>query len=149
MKEFKQFLVNKMILFFMLTTGISVAIFFIGSAFDKDARFGYEALLVPAKYAFLCVLPTLVTYSRRELSIKMQIFRTLLELLLVEAVVLGIAFDSDYMDTGNISVTVALAASVLIIFAAVYLFAWFKDAAEAVEMNQTLVELQRQELQKN
>ena len=53
--EFKRFLVNKLILFFMLSTLIAAAVSLVGSAFDSGARLGYGALpaadtcdLVPA-----------------------------------------------------------------------------------------------------
>ena len=36
--SFKQFFIEKLSLFFMLTTLITIAIFVIGSAFDADAR---------------------------------------------------------------------------------------------------------------
>ena len=144
MTEFKQFLINKLILFFMLTTLILLAIVFIGSAFDGDARFGYDAILAPVKYAFLCVLPTFVTYSRRELKLKELLFRIVLEFMLIEAIVLGIAFHSALMDTERVSVVLSIAGSVLVIFLLVYVFAWFKDSIESMKMNQALVELQKQ-----
>lgn len=143
MTEFKQFLINKLILFFMLTTLILLAIVFIGSAFDGDARFGYDAILAPVEYAFLCVLPTFVTYSRRELKPKELLLRIVLEFLLIEAIVLGDAFHSALMDTTRISVVLTIAGSVLAIFVLVHLFTWFKDSIESLKMNQALVELQR------
>lgn len=145
MTEFKQFLINKLILFFMLTTLILLAIVFIGSAFDGDARFGYDAILAPVEYAFLCVLPTFVTYSRRELNPRELLLRIVLEFLLIEAIVLGVAFRSALMDTTRISVVLTIAGSVLIIFLLVHIFAWFKDSIESMKMNQALVELQKQE----
>lgn len=129
----------------MLTTLILFAIVLIGSAFDGDARFGYDAILAPVKYAFLCVLPTFVTYSRRELKPKELLFRIVLEFLLIEAIVLGAAFHSEQMDTARISVVLTLAGSVLAIFLLVHVFAWFKDSIESMKMNQILVELQRRE----
>ena len=71
--EFKRFLINKLILFFMLSTLITIAVSLIGSAFDSSALLGYDSLLTPIKYAGLCILPTLVTWSRRELSAKQEI----------------------------------------------------------------------------
>lgn len=144
MTEFKQFLINKLILFFMLTTLILLAIAFIGSAFDGDARFGYDAILAPVEYAFLCVLPTFVTYSRRELKPKELLFRVVLEFLLIEAIVLGCAFHSTLIDTTRISVVLTIAGSVLVIFLLVYIFAWFKDSIDSMKMTQALVELQKQ-----
>ena len=144
MAEFKQFLIDKLILFFMLTTLILFAIFFIGSAFDADARFGYDAILAPVEYAFLCVLPTFVTYSRRELKPGELLFRIVLEFLLIEAIVLGAAFHSALMDTTRISVVLTIAGSVLVIFLLVHIFAWLMDSIESMKMNQALAQLQKQ-----
>lgn len=141
--EFKRFLVNKLILFFMLSTLIAVAISLIGSAFDGDARFGYGSLLVPIEYAALCLLPTLVTWSRHELSPKQLLLRKALMLVLIEAVILFIAFSSPAIDTGSIQVVLTLAGSVLVIFVLVNLFLWLKDSAEAKKMNAELLRFQQ------
>ena len=141
--EFKRFLVNKLILFFMLSTLITVAISLIGSVFDSDARFGYDALLTPIKYAALCMLPTLVTWSRRELSAKEILLREALLLVLLEGVILFIAFTSAEIDTGNADVVLTLAGSVLVIFVLANLFLWLKDSAEAKKLNRELARFQK------
>ena len=141
--EFKRFLVNKLVLFFMLSTLITVAVSLIGSACDRDALFGYGALLTPMKYAALCMLPTLVTWSRNELLPKQVLFRKALLLLLLEAVILTIAFTSPVIDTGNMSVVLLIAGSVLIIFVLVNLFLWLRDSVEAKSMNHDLAKFQK------
>jgi len=141
--EFKRFLVNKLILFFMLSTLIAVAVFLIGSAFDSDARFGYDALLSPIKYAALCLLPTLATWSRHELSMKQLLLRKALVLVLLEAVILFIAFTSPAIDTGSIKVVLTIAGSVLIIFVLANLFVWLRESAEAKKMNVDLAAFQK------
>ena len=54
--DFKRFLVNKLILFFMLSTLIAVAIALMGSAFDGEARLTYGDLLAPLRacWSSLC-----------------------------------------------------------------------------------------------
>ena len=141
--EFKRFLVNKLILFFMLSTLITVAIVLIGSAFDPEAQFGYKAMLVPIEYAALCMLPTLVTYSKRELSPKALLVRKAIMLVLIEGVILFIAFTSDVIDTSRIGVVLAIAGSVLVIFVLANLFVWLKDAAEAKKLNRELETFQK------
>ena len=141
--EFKRFLVNKLVLFFMLSTLITVAVSLIGSACDRDALFGYGALLTPMKYAALCMLPTLVTWSRNELLPKQVLFRKALLLLLLEAVILTIAFTSPVIDTGDMSVVLLIAGSVLIIFVLVNLFLWLRDSVEAKSMNRDLAKFQK------
>ena len=59
----KEFLKNRLIDFFMIQTGISVAVALIGSMYAPDYTLPYGAFLMPSVYAFFCTLPTLVTYS--------------------------------------------------------------------------------------
>ena len=141
--EFKRFLVNKLILFFMLSTLIAAAVSLVGSAFDSGARLGYGALLVPLKYAALCLLPTLVTWSRRELSARETLLRKALTLVLLEAEILFIAFTSPAIDTDSVRVVLAIDGSVLVIFALANLFLWLKDSAEARKMSRDLAAFQR------
>ena len=136
--SFKQFFIEKLSLFFMLTTLITIAIFVIGSAFDADARFGYAAMMTPLRYAACCVLPTFVTYSRRELKKKELIARMALELVLIEAVMLFFAFTSPVIDTNRISVVLVIAGSVLIIYTMARLFSWLRESAEARVLNEDL-----------
>ncbi len=141
--EFKRFLVNKLILFFMLSTLITVAVSLTGTVFDGDRQFGYEALLVPIEYAALCMLPTLLTWSKRELSPKALLAREALMLVLIEGVILFITFTSDVIDTSRLEVVLAIAGSVLVIFVLVHLFLWLKDAAEAKKLNRELLTFQK------
>ncbi len=141
--ELKRFLVNKLILFFMLSTLIAVAVFLIGSAFDSSARLGYDALLVPIEYAALCMLPTLVMWSRRELSVRELLIRKALMLVLLEGVILFIAFTSPVIDTSSVRVVLTLAGSVLVIFVLANLFLWLKDSAEAKNISRDLEQFQK------
>ena len=141
--EFKRFLVNKLILFFLLSTLITVAIALIGSVFDPEAQFGYNAMLVPIEYAALCMLPTFVTWSKRELSPKALLVRKAIMLVLIEGVILFLAFTSDVIDTSRIEVVLTIAGSVLVIFVLVHLFLWLKDSAEAKKLNRELEAFQK------
>lgn len=122
----------------MLTTLITIAIFVVGSAFDAEARFGYDAMLTPLRYAACCVLPTFATYSKRELKRKELIARMGLELVLIEAVMLFFAFTSPAIDTTRISVILVITGSVLIIYVMARLFSWLRESAEAKVMNEDL-----------
>ena len=141
--EFKRFLINKLVLFFMLSTLITIAVYLIGSAFDSEARFGYDALLTPIKYAALCLLPTLVMWSQHELSPKQILVRKALMLVLLEAVILFIAFTSPVIDTGSGKVILTLVGSVLVIFVLVNLFLWLQGSAEAKKLSRDLAAYQK------
>ena len=136
--ELKRFLVNRLILFFILSTLIAVAVSLLGSTFDADASLNYGSLLMPMEYAALCLLPTLVTFSRRELSPKALLLRKAWMLLLLEAVILFIAFTSPGIDTGSAGVVLTIAGSVLVIFVLANFLLWLKDSAEAKTLNRDL-----------
>ena len=141
--EFKKFLIEKMTLFFMLSTLITAAVSLIGSAYDTEALFGYDALLAPLRYAALCILPTFVTWSKHELSLRELLFRRALMLVLLEGVMLYIAFTSPVIDTDRIRVVLTLMGSVLIIFLLVNLCLWLRDSVEAERMNRDLENFRR------
>ena len=141
--NFKRFLLQQLFLFFMLSTLITVAISLIGSFFDRDALFGYEALLSPIKYAALCLLPSFLAWSRHELSLKELILRKAIMLFLIEAEILLIAFQSPAIDTERISVVITLAGSVLVIFVLANLLLWLKTSVEASFINRDLVRYQK------
>ncbi|WP_350454416.1 hypothetical protein [Slackia heliotrinireducens] len=141
--DLKQFLVQRLSLFFMLTTLITLVICVFGLCLDADARFGYDELLTPVRIAALCVIPTLVTYSSRELSPREMKVRMGLELVLIEAVVLALAFTSPAIDTDRASVVAAIAGSVLGIYVLARLFSWLHDSAQARELNAELARFQQ------
>ena len=127
----------------MLTTLITVAVFVVGSVFDGEARFGYDALLSPMFYAACCVIPTLVTYSKRELKPREMVVRMVLELLLIEAIILGLAFRSPVIDTERVSVVLTIAGSVLAVYVFARVFTWLRDSVEARKLNDELIRFQQ------
>ncbi len=139
----KQFLIRKLMLFFTLSTLITVAICILGTSFDPSARFGYEGFLSPLIYAGACVIPSLVTWSKRELTPRELLLRELLQFLLTEAVVLGLAFWSTAIDTSRPAVVMGIAGSVLVIYLLVFLISWAVNSAEARETDRELQEFQR------
>lgn len=139
----KQFLIRKLILFFTLTTLITVAVYILGSVLEPDARFGYDAFLSPLFYAGCCVLPSLVTYSKRELKPREWLLREVLQFVLTEAVVLVLAFVIPSIDTSRSDVVLGLAGSVLVIYLLVFLFSWLVNSVQAKQVNDELQEFQR------
>ena len=135
--SFKQFLLKQLSLFFMLTTLITLAVVVLGSAFDGEARFGYEALLSPMSYAGCCVLPGFVTFSRKEPKPRELLLRRALRF------VLFLAWRSPVVDSSRPIVMLTIAGSVLVIFLLVLLIDWLTNTAEAKKTNAELLEFQR------
>lgn len=140
---FKQFMLRILLLFFTLTTLITFAIYILGSLFAPDAQFGYDSLLSPMFYAACCMVPSLVMWSRKELSPRGMILRKILQFLLTEAVMLGLAFAIPVFDTSRPAVVLGIAGSVLVIFVLVFLFSWAVNSAQAKHANEELLAFQR------
>ena len=139
----KQFMIRKLMLFFTLSTLITVAMYVLGTVFDPEACFGYDGFLSPLIYAGCCVLPSLVTWSKRELKPRELVLRELMQFLLTEAVVLGLAFRSSVIDTSRPAVVMGIAGSVLVIYLLVFLISWGANSVEAREADRELQEFQR------
>ena len=97
----------------------------------------------PLIFAGACIVPTLVTYSKRELSVKELIPRMVIEFILIEAVVLGIAVMSPGIDTARPVVVVVLSISVFLVYLLVCLIEWLKEMVEAKRMNKDLLKIQK------
>jgi len=89
--ERNELLKHCLIDFLLIHVGVTLAIAIIGCMRAPDDSIGYEAFFAPFLYAFFCMLPTLVTYSSKELSIKALMVRKALQCILIEFVVVTIS----------------------------------------------------------
>lgn len=140
--DFKTFLYKKVLMgFFVATTCIGAAMAALGLLFEPDVRFGYQGLLSPLIYGALTMLPSLVTYSRRELTVRGAIVRKTFELILIELIVLLIVNSGGSLT--NVSLAISLALSVLLIYLTVNLVLWVNDRKTAKAFNTALLEMQQ------
>lgn len=136
----KDFLKHRLLDFFMIQTGISVAVALIGSVYAPDHALPYGAFLMPSVYAFFCTLPTLVTYASKELSIKALLLRKALELFLIALVVLILTYLGGAWL--NLPTVLAIMSSVVVIYVLVGLGDYYILKANARQMNEQLRQLQ-------
>ncbi|MBO4365803.1 MAG: hypothetical protein J5804_05875 [Eggerthellaceae bacterium] len=132
-------------IYFALVTLITVAIMVMGLAFDPNAQFGYDAFASPLLLAAVSIPPTAIMYSRHELSIREVLVRKVIQLVLIEALVLSIAFTSPSMPTNNAGLVAILACVIAVIFVLANAFAWAADSATARKLEQDLVRFQASE----
>ena len=131
-------------IYFALVTFITVAIMAMGLAFDGNARFGYDVFASPLVFAAAGLAPTVVMYSRHELSVREVLVRKVVQLALVEAAILGIAFASPAIHTNDAVTVAALAAAVAAIFLVVNAFTFAVDATSARKLTRNLERYQAQ-----
>ncbi len=139
----KEFLKKRLMEYFITVTCVTLAMAILGLSLEPAARFGYDAYFSPLIFGLVSLIPALVTYSRRELSLRQTIIRKALHFLLLE--ILLVAFGRWAGLLNNIDSTASFALTVLIVYLAVNLFSWQLDKKEATQINQTLKALQGRE----
>ena len=134
-KEFFKEIVKE---FFVISTLVNVAIFVLGSIFDKDARFGYDAFLAPLIYAAFSLLPAGITYSGRELSVKEVLIRKAIQLVLIEVILFLFCFGIDSLSQSEPLLLFGLGVSIAVIYVLVHLLDWLVASREAEKLTRDL-----------
>lgn len=134
----KDFFMGMLKDFFVIATLINVAIFVLGSIFNGDARFGYDAFLAPLIYAAFSLLPAGITYSERELSVKEVLIRKVIQLVLIEVIVFLICFGIDSLSQLEPLLLFGFGVSVAVIYVLVHLFDWLVASREANKLTRDL-----------
>ena len=140
--SFKEHLKAVMSQFFVIATLINLAIFILGEIFRPDEKFGYEAFLAPIIYAAISLVPMLLMYSKKELTVKQHIFRELLHLISIEIILIFLGLGAKILEPENIALTASFALSVFIIYVLVYVIAWLLDLNTARQINTDLKSFQ-------
>lgn len=135
--RFEEFFIKKILLsFFVTVTCISVAMAVLGMLFFPNVRFGYEAFLFPLLFGAVTVLPGMLFYSKKEIPIKQVIVRKVLQLVYIETIIIGMNYLNGALI--NLSVTLLLALSIIIICLIVDLVLWANDKKTAKDFNKNL-----------
>ena len=129
------FLRKNLMRFFIIVTCVSIAIGLIGLIYEPNRQFGYEAYFSPIIFGLIGVLPSIVTYSKKELTIKQMKTRKVLQLIVLEGMVMSFGYVMGIMKD-NMMLSLALA--VLVVFIMVHLISWIIDYKEAEKLNEDL-----------
>ncbi len=138
--SFITFLKRCLLEYFIITTCVTAATAILGLALDSTAKFGYEGFFSPLIFGFISLVPSFVTYSRKELTFWQTLIRKLLHVIVLEAMLIGFGFWSEILRSPADASFFALA--VFIIYIAVNLIRWTLDRKDANEINKTLRFLQ-------
>lgn len=138
----KEFLKEALYTYFIIVTLVVVSTFVLGMIYEPDRQFGYEAFLSPLLYGFLGVVPMLVMYSRKELSVKQILVRKVFQLIALEVLLFSVTFGLDGIEKAQGPMALGLGLSVFIIFLLVHIISFILDCGEAKKMNEALKELE-------
>lgn len=141
--KIKNNFIEFMMAFFVSTACITILEGIMGVLFFPEERLGAEAFFSPPIFGFFSALAGVVTYSKKELSIKQILIRRVVHLFLIEGLVFGLNSIA-----GNIYeplVSWILAVAVAVIFVAVYAVLWLNDLRSAAVFNEKLKVYQSRE----
>ncbi|NLB78902.1 MAG: DUF3021 domain-containing protein [Clostridiaceae bacterium] len=141
--SFKAFLKKCIMDFFIITTCVTVAMAILCILLSPTARFGYEAYLSPIIFGFVSLIPSFVTYSRKELSLKQALIRKVLHFIVLEVTLIAFSFMTGLIT--EITEVFSFAVTVFIVYLAVNLISWWLDSKKAEEINKMLKALQSKE----
>ena len=131
-------------LYFILVTLITVMLMILGMLFDSDRTFSYEAFLSPLIYAAIGVIPVFFFNSDKEVSVKGLIVRRIIQLLMVEAAVMILAFAAKNINTDSTAVVVGIAVGIVIVFVLSLVVEYIFELSISKELNEDLEKFQRE-----
>lgn len=138
----KEFMMKMISTYFTLVTMITVAMLILGLYFAPDESFGYIAFASPLLYGACGLLPSVVMYSKRELTVKELLIRKIIQFVLIEIIILAVAFQGKAIDKEQKEVVISMGISVFIIFVLAHAISWFQDYMSARRMTEDLIKFQ-------
>ena len=139
---FKEFIISRVQIFFCLVPLILIASVLFGSVYAPEQVLHYDDLLAPIRTAAWCVLPTCVTYFRKEPDIKQYLLRLTLQLVLIQAEVMLLIAPPADGSVSPIRFYGTLGVTVLVIYAAVMLMFWLQKIRQSRKLTQQLIDFQ-------
>ncbi len=141
--RFRDRLIEAMRIYFILVTFITILLLIIGLAFDGDRTFGYEVFLSPLIYAAIGVLPALLLYSEKELSMTRLIIKNIFQLGIIEAIIMILVFTKDTIPSDKKSVVISIAVGIAVIYVLTMVVEYIFELSQSKTMNESLEKYQK------
>ena len=129
--------------YFISVTLINIAIFATGMLFRPEQTFGYEAFIWPLLFGLLTVIPTIIMYSKKELTVRQLLFRKAIQLLLDIVIVITAIFGGKEMNASTAAAAAGVSVSIIIVFVAVHVLEWLLARRTAKELTEELAAFQK------
>ena len=129
--------------YFISVTLINIAIFATGMLFRPEQTFGHEAFIWPLLFGLLTVIPTIVMYSKKELTVRQLLFRKTIQLLLDIVIVITAIFGGKEMNASTAAAAAGVSVSIIIVFVAVHVIEWLLARRTAKELTEELAAFQK------
>lgn len=130
-----------MMSFFVVTACVCILEAVLGMLLFPEIRFGYDAFLSPPLFGLLSSLLGIVTYSKKELTVRQAMIRKVLHLVLIELLVFGLnAYAGHFFEAVQF---ISIMISIAVVYVTVNAVLWVNDQRSAAKFNQELKEFQR------
>ena len=126
--------------FFIIATCIGIATALVGPVLIPGMTITFSAFFSPPLAALLATLPSLVLYSKKELTLKQTIVRKTLHLLVLEALLTVVAWLCRNVST--LGETLIFMSLVFVIYVVVLLISLWLQSKDAKQINEGLKVLQ-------
>ena len=134
---------NNLMSFFIIVTLVNIAIFVCGIVLAPDEKLGYTAFIVPVIDGLLGVIPGLVMYSKRELTVKQMIVRDIIQLLSIELIIILFSFGFSGFANVDVPKFLAIVLSVAFVYVGVVVIMYLLDFKTAKKMTDDLKAFQK------
>lgn len=135
---FKEFIINRIQVFFFLVTMILLAQVVLGNIIEPDRTLYYKDFVGTFVMAGLCMLPTVVTYSKKELNLKQMIVRHIIQLVLIEGIMLTLAIIGIAPSPQKPLSVVLIVTATAIIYALAIFLMWYRQYLESKKLTEIL-----------
>ncbi len=131
--------------FFISVTLINAAMLILGKILAPSQTFGYEAFLYPLIYGLIGAIPTLLIRDKKELSVRQELVRKTMQMLLLIVLMLAFMFGGQEITPELMTAAVGVSISVIIIFVLVNLILWWLDLKTARDLTKDLLLYQQKQ----
>ncbi len=131
--------------FFITVTLINLAMLILGKLLEPEQVFGYEAFMYPLIYGLIGTIPSIVIRDKKELSVKQELIRKVMNMLLIIVLMLAFMFGGREITSELIAAAEGVAISIVIIFVLVNLIIWWFDLKTAKDMTEDLLKYQEKQ----
>lgn len=131
--------------FFITVTLINVAMLILGKLLEPNQVFGYEAFMYPLIYGLIGTIPSIVIRDKKELSVKQELIRKVMNMLLIIVLMFAFMFGGREITSELIAAAAGVSISIVIIFVLVNLIIWWLDLKTAKDMTEDLLKYQEKQ----
>lgn len=128
--------------YFIIVTGITLVMGFLGVLYQPEERMGYEAFFSPLIFGVLAVLPSIALYSKNELTINQMKRRKIFQLLLLEGILVPFCL---VLELITVKMLGPLALSIFLSFVAVHGIQWLLGNKKARELTRGVKAFQQEQ----